>query len=239
MRRTLLAAAFLIVGLASKGVLAGSVPYSDAGTVPQATQLVGTGGDVVAYFAGSTAAFSEQVAMYVDGVLSPAGWVFPNHDTANGFSVNLGHAAAGSQLVFGLQVYDLFQGVNPTGTDSSPNLHYTGAPSYTLYSVPAASGVGPGGAYQFANPDGSNHAYISDYVANQINGIPVSGTYVAFEDLLADGSSGSPSDFNFRDEQFVFTGVRAGAVPEPASIALVGIGALLMMGYSGRKLARS
>ena len=168
---------------------------------------------------------SEQIGLYVNGVLTSAGFVFPNQNTATGTRIDLGFAAAGSDVVFALQVFDSFLGNSPTGTTTAGtgNLHYTGTPSYTLYSVPADTGVGPGGAYAFANSDGANHAYVTSYAPNQIAGINVTGTYVGFEDLLTNGASGSPTDLNYTDEQFVFTGVAPAAVPEPSSLVLCGI----------------
>jgi len=41
---------------------------------------------------------------------------------------------------------------------------------------------------------------------------------VAFEDLAFPGA-----DFNYDDESFVFTNVRAVAVPEPSLLALLGV----------------
>jgi hypothetical protein len=239
LRRILLTAALVLSGLTTNLVSAASIPYANPGYEAPTVNLVGTGTDVIAYFAGSQAAFSEQIGMYVNGELSSAGFVFPNHDTANGFSVNLGYAAAGAQIVFGLQVFDFIKGQNPTGLDSTPNLHYTGSPSYTIFSAPSSAGVNSGGAYLLANADGVNHAYITDYVAGQFNEIPLNGTYVAFEDLFTNGGSGFPSDLNYRDEQFVFTGVAPGVVPEPSSVVLLGIGVTALLGYTRKRLTQA
>jgi hypothetical protein len=76
---------------------------------------------------------------------------------------------------------------------------------------------------QSLNSDGANHVYSTSFAGNAT--IPA-GTYVGFEDLAA-----SVSDFNYADEQFVFTnttGTVSGAVPEPASVWLVG---LLLAGF--------
>ena len=76
-----------------------------------------------------------------------------------------------------------------------------------------------------ANADGSAHAYITPFTGGALQGtIFPGGIYVGFEDLLA--SQGS--DFDYNDSDFVFTNVDVtpSAVPEPASLALLGTGAL-------------
>lgn len=219
----LLGLALLVAG--SSVTKADPVPYPHAGTqahlTPAHNQLKGTGTDVIAYFDGTGAAFFEQVGLYVNGVLTPAGFVFPNHNTPVGTSIDLGFAPAGADLVFGVQVYDYRLGNNPTGITKAGtgNLHYTGPFSYTIYSVPADP------TYGFMTPGGSNQAYITAFTSADVSAvIPVTGTYVGFEDLLANGASGRTSDFNYTDEQFVFTGISASSVPEPGPIALLAAG---------------
>jgi PEP-CTERM motif len=235
----------LVLVLSAQGLISGAsaeaglIPYPATGSVAPTTHLMGTGTEIIAYFGGSGAAFLEQVGLYVNGVLTPAGFIFPNGATSVGVSVDLGFAPAGSDIVFALQVYDTTLGGFPTGLTTADTgiLHYSGPPTYTLYSVPGDAGIGPGGPYDFSNPDGSNHAYITSYSPGQIPVISVGGTYVGFEDLLADGSSGSPSDLNYTDEQFVFTGVAvASTVPEPSSLALCGIAGAI--GLAGARLRR-
>jgi hypothetical protein len=64
------------------------------------------------------------------------------------------------------------------------------------------------------NPDNIVHAYV-------VNNYPANGsTYIGFEDL----STNNNADFNYTDVQFTFTGI-TGAVPEPSTVALVGLGA--------------
>ncbi|QYE33582.1 PEPxxWA-CTERM sorting domain-containing protein (plasmid) [Polymorphobacter sp. PAMC 29334] len=66
------------------------------------------------------------------------------------------------------------------------------------------------------NSDGANHVYSAPYAGGDY-GSPA-GTYVAFEDLPK-----GRSDFNYGDEQFVFTNVGT-PVPEPAAWALMLVG---------------
>jgi hypothetical protein len=68
--------------------------------------------------------------------------------------------------------------------------------------------TGPG----TGNPDGLPHAdVIYDF------GGDIGRTFVGFEDLFGGG------DFDYDDHRFSFTNVRA-AVPEPATVALLGLG---------------
>lgn len=70
------------------------------------------------------------------------------------------------------------------------------------------------------NYDGVNHVYSTNFGGDAL--IPA-GTFVAFEDLPFGG------DFNYNDEDFVFTNILdIGQVPEPFSALLVG-GALAGM----------
>jgi PEP-CTERM motif len=70
-----------------------------------------------------------------------------------------------------------------------------------------------------ANSDGFNHAYATSY-SGTVLGIPV-GTYVGFEDRGAGG------DYDYNDDQFVFTNVTSG-VPEASTwvMLLAGFGGL-------------
>ena len=75
--------------------------------------------------------------------------------------------------------------------------------SQTFYTGPASR-----------NPDNTVHAYV-------VNNYPANGsTYIGFEDL----GTNNGADFNYTDVQFTFTGI-TGAVPEPSTVALVGLGA--------------
>jgi hypothetical protein len=77
------------------------------------------------------------------------------------------------------------------------------------------------------NSDGLNHAYSTDFAGDEY--IPM-GTYIGFEDKLNLG------DFDYNDHQFVFTNVRKSSVPEPGSMALLGLG-LIALRFARKRVA--
>ena len=90
-----------------------------------------------------------------------------------------------------------------------------------------------------ANADGYNHAYVTPFSGGIVDGAPIpAGTFVGFEDLL--GAPYQGSDFDYNDDQFVFTNVSSG-VPEPSTWAMMGLGfaALGFAGFRARKTSVS
>jgi len=88
---------------------------------------------------------------------------------------------------------------------------------YVLSSLPADSA------------DGINHAYATAY-AGGYDGIPA-GTFLGMEDLIQ-----SNSDLDYNDDEFVFTGASIVGTPEPAGLALLGIGLLGVFAFRRRQL---
>jgi hypothetical protein len=173
------------------------VPYPDLATQASATYFAGTGSDVMAYYYGrGDAAYSEELGMYVNGVLSSAGYIFPSQDTSAETAIDLGFAPVGSSVFFADQVF----GLNPVTlvTSSQGHPQYQGSPLYTLFSNPALNML-----------DNTNHAYATAF--SGAGSIPA-GTYIGFEDLLNNYSGPYPlnwqADFNYTDEQFVVTGTK-------------------------------
>ena len=174
---------------------AGPIPYANVGQVAPPTSFSGTGGDVTAYFYGDTAFYNSDMAMLVNGVMTPIGFVFPNHQTAVGSSVDLGLAPVGASIVFELQVF----GTNPVQLDPTPSPHFVGTPIYDLYSDPALNTL-----------DHTNHIYSTSFTSAEsanLGGLIPPGTFVAFEDLLNDVPGYTQSDLNYNDHDFVFTNV--------------------------------
>jgi hypothetical protein len=171
-------------------VHADAIPYPDSGTPnPLTYSFTATAsGDVMAYFAGSTASYDNQLGMMINGIMSGAGFGLDNQSSSIGQSFNLGHVNAGDTLVFVLHNLTL-------GADA--------------YSDPSLN-VG----YDTDGTQGHNHVYATPYTATSpvLPGVPT-GTFVSFEDLRFPSA-----DFNYNDEDFVFTDVGiSNSVPETAS----------------------
>ncbi|MQM30411.1 MAG: PEP-CTERM sorting domain-containing protein [Candidatus Accumulibacter phosphatis] len=186
MKKTL---AVLATTLSMLPVVAHAFPIASSGE--GLSVLVGGTDPIVAKYEGNSAAYSNDLYLMLDGMGNPGddgnlsndSFIFNNHSSAVGSTVNLGSFAIGTELIFRLHV-------NDTGYD-----FFTGAAS--------------------RNPDDHAHARVQE------NWAPTT-TLVSFEDLY-----NGPFDFN--DLSFSFTNTVTTrppepGVPEPASLALLGIG---------------
>jgi hypothetical protein len=191
--------ALLLCGLGASA-RADAIPYPTPGVVNPVvyTFTAGATGDVVAYFAGSSAGFTEELGLQVNGV-STGVFGLNNHSSALGESLILGHANAGDILTFVLRTI-------------SPDIGDT-------FSNPALNGTYDGGV-------GIQHVYSTPYTATSpiIDLIPV-GTFVGWEDLPANRPGISHPDFDYNDLTFVFTNI---AVHVPGPIAGAGLPGLIL-----------
>jgi len=153
-------------------------------------------GDVSAYYyAKSSAQFDEQLGLLVNGVNT--GIVgLDNQTSSEGSELDFGTVQAGDVLTFYILVNDTISHQEET-----------------YYSNPVL------------NSDGLNHVYSALFAGGTppSGGVALpAGTYVGFEDEspVNDGSS----DFNYTDEEFVFSDVATSTVPEPASFLAFGAG---------------
>ncbi|MGO9110861.1 MAG: PEP-CTERM sorting domain-containing protein [Thermoguttaceae bacterium] len=214
-----------LIGAISASVDAvAQIPYGNVGT-PNPTVYTFTAmatGDVIAYFAGSSASFDEQVGLLDNGVLTSAGFVLDDHTSSVGQSFDLGHVTAGDTLTFVDQVEGQVNGVGYTAdVYSNPSLNVA------YDSLDGGAGV--------AN---HNHIYSTSYTTGGVldHSIP-SGTYVAFEDLPFPNS-----DYNYFDDTFVFTnvGTTTSTIPEPSTLivwSLLGTFAVGLGWWRKRKAA--
>jgi hypothetical protein len=158
------AAAALGALVLAQGAQAGVIPYPSAGVVNTATYSItaAASGDVIAYFAGSSASFDNTLGLLVNGTLTAAGYGLDNHSSALGQSFNFGPVNAGDHLVFDM----LVNGAGHVYSDPSLNVGYDD-PSYA-------------GSH--------NHIYMTTYDDGSLGfGIPA-GTYIGLEDLPFPGS---------------------------------------------------
>ena len=139
-----LAALVLVFGTAPAVQAQGFIPYND-GTDDvynpiTYTFTAATTGDITAYFAGSGAAYDNQLGLLVNGTLQ-GGFGLDDHTSFIGQSYNFGSVTAGSTLVFVLDNITLGEYAY---SDPSLNLAYDDGP---------ATGT----------TDGHNHIYSTDY----------------------------------------------------------------------------
>ncbi len=188
---------------------AGTIPYPNPGTLNPTTYTftAANTGDVIAYYAGSTASYENQLGMLINGVQSSSGFGLDDHTTALGTAFNLGHVTKGDTLVFDLKVLSLG--------------------GLIVYSDPSMNS-----AYDNGGP-GLNHVYSTPYSGGSLgNNIP-NGTFVAFEDLRGGGDKNyNDEDFVFTNVGSISTTTNSAAVSEPSSIVAFGLGAIGFIAFT-------
>jgi len=140
--KTAAAAALLAIGAAGSA-FADAPTYPNAGTQnPTTYTFTANGGDVMAYFMGSSASYNETLGLLIDGVDSGITGL-QNHSTAEGASLDFGTIAAGKTLTFYIDVAttgDVFysdKGLNGDGVNHVYSTSFGGSGA-----VPAGTYVG-------------------------------------------------------------------------------------------------
>ncbi|WP_181160100.1 PEPxxWA-CTERM sorting domain-containing protein [Sandaracinobacter neustonicus] len=128
-----------------------------------------------------------------------------NFATPKGTYFDLGDFAAGDVFVFKLTLSKPFA-----------------VAGNTIYSDPAL------------NDDNVQSIYVDSYGGGDF-GVPLgSYTYIGFEDIMGFSDQLRSSDFDYNDDQFAFVNLSSGAVPEPATWALL-ISGFGMVGFALRR----
>src|SRR5437773_275513 len=104
----LVTSAIFLVGMAGR-TTAATIPYPNPGVLNPASYAftAANTGDIIGYYAGSSAAYTEVIGLLVNGVQTPAGFGLNNHASFLGQAFNFGPVTKGDSLVFNLYVYNL------------------------------------------------------------------------------------------------------------------------------------
>jgi hypothetical protein len=187
---------------------ADSIPYPNSGTLNPATYVFTAAetGDVIAYFARSSASFENTLGLMINGV--PTGiFGLNNHTSVVGDSLSLGFAHAGDTLTF------IMHNISPGNGD--------------LFSDPTLNGPYDG------LPVGTQHVYATPYTATSpiFDSIPA-GVFVSFEDLPFRNSNFNYDDLDFVFTNVVQAET---PVPAALPLFASGLGVLGLFGWSRKR----
>lgn len=182
-------------------------PATAQATAVLGGSVVATGGAVEARFDYNGAAYTNELHMnlYLNGQQV----IFNNQTSTVNSTVNLGTYAAGTELIFWIEV------VSPA---SAHNLFYTGPGSRNADGIAHAI-VTDGTDADLQAVASANGLNLTDLIARTS---PQAGrTWVGFEDIFGGG------DRDYEDLVFSFTNtVASNGVPEPGTLGLVGLAGL-------------
>jgi len=191
---------------------ADTIPYPNPGSPNPATYSFTAAftGDVIAYFAGSSASFENTLGLQINGV-STGIFGLDNHTSVVGDSLNLGFANAGDVLTF------VMHNISPGNGD--------------LFSDPALNGPYDGLTV------GTQHIYSARYTATSpiFGSIPV-GVFVGFEDLPFRHSNFNYDDLTF---VFTNVTAAETPVPAALPLFVTGLGALGLLGWRRKRKTRT
>lgn len=171
MKRTskiLIALTAMATGLLVNTAQAGVIPYGNPGVENPATYTftAASTGDVYGYFAGSGAAYTEVVAMSINGVLGSFG--LNNHTTSVGTAFLFGSVTAGDTLKFYVNVLSTGYTYSTDVSENSDGKNHVYSTTATAGQAFAGSPVGVYVAFEDLEGGGDFNYYDNTFVFTNV-----------------------------------------------------------------------